>query len=713
MNGNSSSNVHWYQNLDTDSIPVLDASHGTVYYGYDACRLTYSNSELSATPADHDYVNGVCSVCGSYEPAVLITKENRSQFNITDTIFDGYYAITNATDLAWLAEAISTDNGQFKGANAVLTADIDLESISNWSPIGTADSVYAGNFEGQGHSISGMKLNFSSDYQGLFGRTMGATLQNFSVSGTMSTSTGGFAIGGIVGSAEGSNLLNIVSNVNITVAEEKSCTHIAGVAGRAAGIGTIGTSVSLCTYNGTLDAGNSSNCVGGIVGYTNDYCSITNCMNTGNVASCNDEAYIGGILGYVNNDTFKGIKNCLNTGSVSGGNGTDGAICGRYRNAATGEISTGNYFLIGTSTNGVGIIENNKPISATAVTTEQLISGEVCYWLNDSTSTGTLNWYQRLGEDGDSYPGLKLASDSSNIVYYGYDVCYLTYANDTLSSNASDHDYSGLSAADENGLKSYLCAHCHAADSSRSNIRVIENFSNNTNLELKVDSSNCYTTGDVIIADGTLAKFGVDFKAKSVTYKRALQANNGKYSLIVPFDINAEKMAELGTLYQFDHVDSEKEKVHFTSATEVEANKAYYLLPTLDMDSIVMKDSTVVYATSSVYATSPSAAGLYGSYAQMDAPEGAYVYAMQSNIETFVKADADSKINPFRAYLWLNESSMSEALAIFGVEDEVTAINALEAENGSAAIFNLNGQRIERPRQGGIYIQNNKMIIQK
>ena len=78
---------YWYQNIDNDAekdaVPVADASHGTVYSGYQGCIKTYSNTELSDTPSHElDYtvednvLTGVCKADSSHTVTMTLTAED-------------------------------------------------------------------------------------------------------------------------------------------------------------------------------------------------------------------------------------------------------------------------------------------------------------------------------------------------------------------------------------------------------------------------------------------------------------------------------------------------------------------------------------------------------------------------------------------------------------------------------------------------------------
>ena len=95
---------------------------------------------------------------------------------------DGVFEIANAGQLYWFADKVNNDNANFGSANAILTADIvvnegnaedwgETPPSKKWYPI----SGFAGKFDGQGHTISGICLidndNNDVEYQGLFGVT--------------------------------------------------------------------------------------------------------------------------------------------------------------------------------------------------------------------------------------------------------------------------------------------------------------------------------------------------------------------------------------------------------------------------------------------------------------------------------------------------------------------------------------------------------------
>ena len=82
---------------------------------------------------------------------------------------ENYFLITNADQLAFLAEAAShTAYEDYLTYNYLLQADIDLKSY-NISPIGDKEHPFTGTFDGNGHIIKNLKIDCDYDNVGLFG----------------------------------------------------------------------------------------------------------------------------------------------------------------------------------------------------------------------------------------------------------------------------------------------------------------------------------------------------------------------------------------------------------------------------------------------------------------------------------------------------------------------------------------------------------------
>ena len=164
--------------------------------------------------------------------------------------------------------------------------------MSTWQPIGTSSTPYTGSFDGQGHSVQNLVIKTNKSYSGMFGNTSGATIKDFHVSGTLTVGEGSMEHG-IVGYAANTKITDVHSTLNITSGKANNDTrHIGGIAGSLAS----GSSISRCSYAGTLtDAG--TNTIGGIVGYADGSNNIiTHSLNSGKVQTKGNETCTGGIL---------------------------------------------------------------------------------------------------------------------------------------------------------------------------------------------------------------------------------------------------------------------------------------------------------------------------------------------------------------------------------------------------------------------------------
>ena len=224
------------------------------------------------------------------------------------------------------------------------------------------------------------------------------------------------------------------------------------------------------------------------------------------------------------------------------------------------------------------------------------------------------------------------------------------------------------------------------------------------------DNSEIYTDGTNYLPTAT-----------SATFNREILADGGMYSFIVPFDIPAGQAAELGKFYQYTSHDPEVRKVYFDDIAEVsdgvvKANTAYFFKPAKDITSFTVNNPSIPRTLTIPDPENPSVPGLYGTYSEIAVPQGAYGYAMLDGQSTFVKAGYGNALWPFRAYLLLGSGAyMAKASAIFGIEDDVDAIELIDADDLdlNAPIYNLRGQRIVTPKKGEIYIQNGKKFMKK
>ena len=410
----------WKQTLGTDAAPNFTGK--TVYYGHYTCanatEKTYSNDPLSDQPMEHTWSNGICSVCGkeclheSYDNGFCETCGAYQQPSGSGTTSDPYL-IKNAGNLYWFAAKV---NNNTPTACAKLDADIIVnpgtfdenggytpkngEALRSWTPIGNGaiGASYAGTFDGNGKTVSGLYVNDSSvGYAGLFGIVNGgATLKNIGVLGSY-----------FCGDYHSGALAAMVM---------VETTHVAPT-----------VQISGCYSNSVL-SGNYY--VGGLIGSVGAYgeCTLTveNCYSTGSVKG---NKYVGGLIGDV---LGAAVRNCYSTGSVTASSDF-GAIFGQI-NYETKTV-TNCYYLTGAASTGVGSGEGG----VTAKTSEQFASGEVAWLLNGEEDNGV--WKQTLGEKGDATPNF-----TGKAVYCAYKTCAETdtdpyYTNDADSAGHPAHSW--------------------------------------------------------------------------------------------------------------------------------------------------------------------------------------------------------------------------------------------------------------------------------
>ena len=126
------------------------------------------------------------------------------------------------------------------------------------------------------------------------------------------------------------------------------------------------------------------------------------------------------------------ISHCVNVGAVSGNVEYAGQVIGRQVQAMSTPPSD-LYYLEGGKLDAFGSdTEATSATGATAVTAEQLASGEVCYKLNGDQTE--INWYQTLpGSDAtveaDPYPVLY----GNHLRVWNYDGVYSNDSTDGIN----------------------------------------------------------------------------------------------------------------------------------------------------------------------------------------------------------------------------------------------------------------------------------------
>ena len=280
-------------------------------------------------------------------------------------------SIATAEELAAFRDRVNNNETTL---NAILTADIALDKSETWTPIGTSSTMYAGIFDGNGHTISG--LNVTGANNGLFKMTGTATIQNLTISdSTIGDSSNSSLLGAFVGRIKDSTtLINCHTTDTVTVSG-------GAVGGLVGGTDTANVAFTLtmerCS-NAAVVSGSASSAqmgVGGLVGVLRNGATIKDCFNTGTVTnkSTGNSAAVGGLVGSVYNGsklkTPLTLRAVYNTGSITAANSGTKYAGGLVGNAAWGFEMTNAYgtmtVKVGNSYGGiiVGTVQNTVTVS--------------------------------------------------------------------------------------------------------------------------------------------------------------------------------------------------------------------------------------------------------------------------------------------------------------------------------------------------------------
>ena len=256
--------------------------------------------------------------------------------------FSGSGSGTAASPFIITTKAQLGEVGNGLAAYYKLGNNIDLGN-AEWVPIGTDKTPFTGNFDGNGCSLSNLKITKSTtDYIGLFGYVKAGTIKNVKINNV--SITGRNYVGGLAGYTLGST---VIENCSVTGSGIINATMYAGgMVGSAAGsIINCFTTVNLTASNLT----SSGSYAGGLIGISS--ATVSKCYATGNIIA--NGSSVGGLIGGTPSSNSGNVSQSYATGNVSGKAGVGGLI-GVYYSENT---SISNCFALGnvtaSSTNGV------------------------------------------------------------------------------------------------------------------------------------------------------------------------------------------------------------------------------------------------------------------------------------------------------------------------------------------------------------------------
>ena len=287
-------------------------------------------------------------------PVAVSATENASKYtgtpdiswyNTTDTTF----TLTTADQLMGFAKLLKGDSTAdpavvavaFEGvtvklgANMIINEDVTAETAYIWD---TTGSVFKGNFDGDGKTVTGIKAvapeNYTNNY-GIFSKTEGTVnIKNVTfdqlvitaiqavettTDGQTTTTYVGAGTTGVIGYANGA-----VNFENVTVKGDiKGLQNVGGLIG---GVGRVAVSVKNCTVEGTVAGYHKSNQaqVGGLLGNTYGELTVEGCTVKADITSKGGRT--AGVCGFPNGTVS--VKNTTVEGDITADGSYNGAIGG-------------------------------------------------------------------------------------------------------------------------------------------------------------------------------------------------------------------------------------------------------------------------------------------------------------------------------------------------------------------------------------------------
>ena len=557
--------------------------------------------------------------------------------------------------------------------------------------------------------------------------------------------------GGIVGDTQ-INLENCENHSSV-----KGTRCVGGIVGYS-----LDTNIKRCTNYGTVVSDN--NYIGGIIGDA-QFASIEDCANYGKISSTG--WYTGGIAG----QTFgnRRIQNVFSYGDVTNTNDNPGIIIGNVEGTLTakGIVAYNRGALLNNSfvdiNNIVGegrlTFEDGKEEAdvVKAFTKQQIKSGEVAWLLNGSTSVptegSTLAWYQKLlGADADAYP--VLVAEEGNTVYKGT-FRYCDNTTSSYSNSSSDSELIHVASATLTSPEFDSDKHIYHMGCLNENCPE-HKYAANEDGTLKATKSTDgkFYVEELKLTDASAINTQAQFTVKNLQYSRQLtEGQKGYVTLCLPFNIKAADVAGAEKCYPVGnmmiHMPTDDASVLkfvlmldeqsdikagtpmivklaaenaaqklVATAQNVEYNANFFAAPAAK--SLTLRDWDGKSGMMPICHDLASAT-IGGVYTATTLGTGSYSLREGGKFGIH-----EGNLSPYRVYLNIQTSQTAPSRAMMfsiGMPDDssTTGIRIINMADGmqagssvkSAAIYTLEGQRVNGTPGKGIYIKNGKKFIVK
>jgi len=335
-----------------------------------------------------------------------ILKRGSERIGLNSQTVNQSSRVTQVSISSWAELAAIPTGNESEGIEYILTTDLnssssgynDFASLSanegvGWNPLGTGISPFKGSFNGNGYTISDLKIDSTSiDFVGIFGVVAGdGVFRNLTLESVNVTESGANE-GGILIGLVTENAIISISSILITNSSLDGGGDLGAFVGDNDGTLAITNSTSSNIINSTSDD------IGGFVGINNGIMTILQSINFSSVDG-NDE--VSGFVGESSGDLV--ISNSLNNGNISGEDRTAGFV---------GRTSSDGTLIITHSTNS-GIIDGSEDEAGGFVA--QINSSQNIVTISGVTNVGKIEGNDHIaGTVGYNLGSLSIESSTNN-----------------------------------------------------------------------------------------------------------------------------------------------------------------------------------------------------------------------------------------------------------------------------------------------------------
>ena len=187
----------------------------------------------------------------------------------------------------------------------------------------------------------------------------------------------------------------------------------------------------------------------------------------------------------------------------------------------------------------------------------------------------------------------------------------------------------------------------------------------------------------------------------------------GWNTICVPFAIS--DLSVFGTdavAYSFDGYDTTTKELTFNKATTLNAGKPYVIyVPAAITEALEFTGVTIETANTTAGESTSNSLTFQGTYAPVTFSEIAGDQWGLTAAGKIAKASATATMKGFRGYF--TGVDLSNARMVF-LGDESTGIRTITVDgNAVEGTYNLQGQKVETIKKGGLYIINGKKVVMK